>query len=296
MRKTPIAGNLALTAFEDIFNVGQLRDGECVQVLPLTELHAPDCHPFRVCDDWQMTRLADNIKKHGVMEPGLVRPRAEGGYELLCGNRRKRACEIAGIAAMPVIVRELDDDLAVIAMVNSNLMHRETLLPSEKAWAYRMEMEALNHNGIKGERLSCDIMEEQAGESKAQIFRFIRLTELVETLLGMVDAKQLALTPAVELSYLDYDAQHIVVDCMAKYEVKPSLSQAVKLKKLSKAGTLTADAIDAIFSAQSPKKQTEDMPLQQYRQFFPESYTAEQMNEVIIKLLSEWKSGIRLSA
>jgi ParB family chromosome partitioning protein len=263
-------------------------------MLPLTELHAPDCHPFRVSDDGQMELLAESVKQYGVREPGLARTRPDGGYELLCGNRRKRACEIAGIDKMPVIVRELDDDLSVIVMVDSNLQQRETILPSEKAWAYRMKMEALNHNGVKGERLSCDIMEEQAGESKAQIFRFIRLTELVEKLLDMVDAKQLAINPAVELSRLGYEEQHTVVDCMAKYEVKPSLSQAVRLKKLNKAGDLTAELIDEILSevkGQTPRETKEDKALRGFRNFFPESYKTEQMNEIIVKLLSKWKSG-----
>jgi ParB family chromosome partitioning protein len=195
---------------------------------------------------------------------------------------------------MPVIVRDLDDDLAVIAMVDSNLQQRETILPSEKAWAYRMKMEALNHNGVKGERLSCDIMEEQAGESKAQIFRFIRLTELVEKLLDMVDAKQLAISPAVELSRLGYKEQHTVVDCMTKYEVKPSLSQAVRLKKLNKAWELTAELIDEILSeakGQTSREIKEDKALGSFRSFFPDGYKPEQMSEIIVKLLSKWKSG-----
>jgi ParB family chromosome partitioning protein len=250
--------SLNLTGFEDIFNVTEPQNGEYIQMLPIIELHAPDCHPFQVNDDDEMTRLAESVKKYGVREPGLARPRADGGYELLCGNRRKRACTLAGIDTMPVIVRNISDDLAVIAMVDSNLQQRETILPSEKAWAYRMKMEALNHNGVKSEKLSADIVAEQAGESKAQIFRHIRLTELIEKLLDMVDTKQLALTPAVELSHLSYDEQHAVVECMSKYAIKPSLSQAVRLKKLNLSGELTPELIDSILS--EVKKPSPDEP------------------------------------
>lgn len=296
MRKTN--GNLALAGFEDIFNVGTPQNGECVVEIALTELHAPDCHPFRINDDEQMTQLVKSIKQFGVREPGLARPHEDGGYELLCGNRRKRACKLAGLDKMPVIVRELDDDLAVIAMVDSNLQQRERILPSERAFAYKMKMDALNHNGVKADKHSCEIMAEQTGESTAQIFRFIRLTELVETLLDMVDARQLAMTPAVELSHLSYDEQHIVASCMEKYEIKPSLSQAVKLHKMNKDGTLTESAIDKILSeakgqaAQSKPK--EDKGLGRFKRFFPAEYTALQMSEVITKLLSEWQDKVAL--
>jgi len=283
--------NLALAGYDDIFNVGTPKDGERVQSLSLTELYAPDCHPFQVNNDEQMTLLVESVKQYGVREPGLARTRTDGGYELLCGNRRKRACELAGLTEMPVIVRELDDDLAIIAMVDSNLQQREAILPSEKAWAYRMKMNALNHNGVKGEQYSCDIMEEQMGESKAQIFRFIRLTELVESLLDMVDAKQLAFNPAVELSHLPYDKQHIIVDCIAKYEIRPSLSQTVKMKKMNKAGTLTAEIIDQILSetkGQAAPKSKEDKTIRKFKRFFPDDYTPLQIENVIISLLQNW--------
>lgn len=291
MRKTN--GNLALAGFEDIFNVATPQNGECIQMLPLIDFHTPDPHPFTVRDDEAMTKLAQNIREYGVREPGLARPHSDGGYELLCGNRRKRACELAGFTEMPVIIRELTDEQAVLVMVDSNLYQRETILPSEKAWAYRCRMEALNHNGIKGEANSCDIMVEKTGESSAQIFRFIRLTELIEDLLDLVDAKQLAFNPAVELSNLSYKQQRIVFDCIGKYEMRPSLSQAVKLKKLNKAGTLTAEMIDEILSevkggAAQPKPK-EEKGLNRFKRFFPEDYTAVQMSAVITKLLSEWR-------
>jgi len=223
MAKT--TGNIALAGFEDIFNVGASvgtpQGDERIMEIPLTELHAPDCHPFNVYDDDAMNRLVESVKRFGVREPGLARPYPDNagttnaGYELLCGNRRKRACELAGIEKMPVIIRNLDDDQAIISMVDSNLQQRERILPSERAWAYKMKMDALNHNGVKADKLSCEVMAEQTGESVAQIFRFIRLTELIEILLDMVDTRKLALTPAVELSYLTYDEQHVV----ASYEI-----------------------------------------------------------------------------
>jgi ParB family chromosome partitioning protein len=193
---------------------------------------------------------------------------------------------------MPVIVRELDDDLAIIAMVDSNLQQREKILPSERAFAYKMKMDALNHNGVKADKNSCDVMAEQTGESTAQIFRFIRLTELVEVLLDKVDARQLALTVAVELSRLPYDKQHIVADCMAKYEVKPSLSQAVKMKKLEQDGKLAAETIEEIMSIDklfTEPKPKEDKTFGRFKRFFPAEYTAKQMSDVITKLLTDWK-------
>jgi ParB family chromosome partitioning protein len=283
--------NIALTGFEDIFNVGTPQNGECVTVIALTELYAPDCHPFQVSDDETMTLLVESVKRFGVREPGLVRKRAEGGYELLCGNRRKRACQLAGLTEMPVIVRELDDDSAVIAMVDSNLQQRERILPSERAFAYKMKMEALNHNGVKADKLSCEIMAEQTGESVAQIFRFIRLTELVETLLDKVDARGLALTTAVELSHLSFDEQHAVAECMGKYEMKPSLSQAVRLKKLKQAGTLTEKAIDSLLAEEKKSPKGEPAGVVKFRKFFPPEYSKKQIEGVIFGLLKDWQTA-----
>jgi ParB family chromosome partitioning protein len=289
MSRNQTKTNLALVGFEDIFNVGTPQDGECVQMLPLTELHEPDPHPFAVRDDEAMIKLAENIREYGVREPGLARPLSDGGYELLCGNRRKRACELAELTEMPVIVRELTDTQAVLVMIDSNLHQRETILPSEKAWAYRCRMEALNHNGVKAEQNSCDIMAEQTGESSAQIFRYIRLTSLVEVLLDKVDARKLALNPAVELSYLSYDEQQIVVDCMDKYDARPSLSQAVRLKKLKQAGTLTADKIDEMFAEEKKPNEGKPKGSLRFRKYFPPDYSPKQIEAVIIELLTDWK-------
>ena len=285
-------GTLALTGFDDIFKSGTpALSGEHIVHIPLSDLHEPTDHPFLVKDDDAMSRLVKSIKRYGVREPGLARPHAEGGYELLAGNRRKRGCELAGIATLPVIIREMDDDTAAIAMVDSNLEQRESLLFSEKAWAYRTKLEALNHSGIKGDGLSVDVLVEQTGESKNQIFRFVRLTELIPDLLDKVDAKQLAFNPAVELSYLSRKEQAMVVDAMARYAVKPSLSQAQQLKKMSKDGDgITRHEVESILSEpkKSPDKATP--AISEYKRFFPKGYTDEQMDTVITELLTKWKA------
>jgi len=290
MPRPQIVGNLALAGFDDIFgSPGVQPDGERVVEIPLCELYPPEFHPFQVNDDEAMTRLAESVKRYGVREPGLARTRESGGYELLCGNRRKRACELANIPAMPVIVRELDDDSAAICMVDSNLEQREMLLFSEKAWAYRVKLEAMNHKGIKGDGLSVDVLVEQTGESKNQIFRLVRLTELVLELLDKVDAKKLAFNPAVELSYLSPKEQALVADAMAKYDVKPSLSQAVRLKKMKQGGTLTPTEIDKVLSEEKkpPKEALTVTP--RYHKYFPSGFTPKQMETVIIRLLTKWK-------
>ncbi len=290
MRKT--TGNLALASYDDIFQSSSVNAKpacENVTELSLTELHPPEFHPFQVNDDLAMQRLVKSIKQYGVREPGLARPRADGGYELLSGNRRKRACEIAGITTMPVIIRELDDDNAAIAMVDSNLEQREKLLPSEKAWAYRVKLEALNHNGVKGDMLSVDVLVEQTGESKNQIFRLVRLTELVVGLTDMVDNHKLAFNPAVELSYLSQKEQMTVISVMEKYDVKPSLSQGVQLKKMKQAGTLTDEQIDKILGEN--KKQPKPIKeISRFKRFFPADYTPRQMETVITDLLRAWQA------
>lgn len=290
MPRKQTTGNLALAGYEDIFK-GSVTTvgGESIAELPLSELYPPEFHPFGVNDDAAMERLVKSVKQYGVREPGLARPRKDGDYELLCGNRRKRACELAGIAAMPVIIRELDDDSAAIAMVDSNLEQREKLLFSEKAWAYRVKLEALNHSGIKGDMLSVEVLVEQTGESKNQIFRLVRLTELVPDLLDKVDAKQLAFNPAVELSHLLRQEQAAVVEAMAKYEVKPSLSQAVRLKKLKAKGTLTAEIIEKILAEEKKPPKSEQTGAARYRRFFPLDYSPKQIDAVIVKLLAEWR-------
>jgi ParB family chromosome partitioning protein len=281
-------GNLALAGYGDIFNVG--ADGEVIREIRLTELFPPEFHPFQVNDDAAMKKLVVSVKLYGVREPGLARPREDSGYELLVGNRRKMACEIAGITTLPVIVRELNDHDAAIAMVDSNLQQREKLLYSEKAWAYKIKMEALNHNGVKAEMHSVDVLVEQTGEKRSQIFRLIRLTDLIADLLDKVDARKLAFNPAVELSHLSIPEQTVVAECMAKYEVKPSLSQAVRLKKLKQAGTLTLDAIEKILAEEKKPPQGEPTGSMRFRKYFPPEYSKKQIETVIFGLLKEWKT------
>ena len=294
MPKTSTVGNLALSGYNDIFkSTVSTITGESIVEIPLEELYPPDYHPFQVNDDEAMTRLAKNIKQYGVREPGLVRPRSDGGYELLCGNRRKRACELAEIPTMPVIVRELDDDEAVIALVDSNLERREMLLYSERAWAYRVKLEAMNHRGSKTDtpgQLSVEVLCEQTGESKNQIFRLVRLTELIAALIDKVDAKQLAFNPAVELSYLSISEQTTVADVMAQYDVKPSLSQAVRLKKMKQSGELNAETIDCVFSESKKPPKAETTDTKKFRRFFPPEYSQKQMEAVIVELLTKWKT------
>lgn len=290
-RKPSVAGNLALAGYEDIFKSSLApQRGEQIVNIPLADLHPPEFHPFQVNDDAAMERLAKSVRQYGVREPGLARPHEGGGYELIAGNRRKRACELAGLASMPVIIRDMDDDAAAISMVDSNLEQREKLLYSEKAWAYRVKLEALNHNGVKGEAHSVDVLVAQTGESRNQIFRLVRLTELIVTLLDKVDARQLAFNPAVELSYLSVKQQTAVVEAMAKHEVRPSLSQAVRLKKKAQAGTLAAGYIDALLSEEKKPPKGKPPETLHYRSFFPPDYTSKQMDGVITALLTAWKT------
>lgn len=291
MSRKPVVGNLALAGYEDIFNVSALptTNDDVVQI-PLTELYPPEFHPFQVNDDESMNRLAESIKENGVLSPGLVRPRANGGYELLSGNRRKRGCELAGLTAMPNRIREMDDATAAIVMVDSNLQQREHILPSEQAWAYKVMMDALNHNGVKGEQHSYEVMTERTGVSKNQLFRIIRLTELITELIDKVDTKKLAFNPAVELSYLSVKEQTSVAKAMAEYEIKPSLSQAVRLKKLKQDGKLTAKVIDEVLSEIKKPANDENSGSARFRKYFPPDYSQKQMDAVITKLLKEWKA------
>jgi ParB family chromosome partitioning protein len=284
-------GNLALAGFDDIFNSSAPISGESVVEVKLSELHPPDFHPFQINDDEAMERLVESVKQYGVREPGIVRPREDGGYELLCGNRRKRACEIAEMVSMPVIIRILDDDSAAITMVDSNLEQREKILYSEKAWAYKVKLEALKHKGVKSGSHSVEVLVAQTGQSKNQIFRLIRLTELIIDLLDKVDTKQLAFNPAVELSYLSQTEQTAVSSTMDKYGVKPSLSQTVKLKKMKQVGELTVDAIDSLLSEEKNPPKEKQTGIERYREYFPTHYSQKQIEEIIVKLILDWKSG-----
>lgn len=275
------------------------QGGEQVVELPLAELHPFKNHPFKVKDDDAMMETADSIRQYGILVPAIARPRPEGGYELIAGHRRHRACELAEKETMPVIVRDLDDDAATIIMVDSNLQ-RESLLPSERAFAYKMKLEAIKHQGARTDLTSVQVEQKlsardkvakDAGEkSGIQVTRYIRLTELIPPLLDMVDEKKIAFNPAYELSFLTKEEQAQLVETMDYEQATPSLSQAQRMKKLSQAGKLTEDAMLAIMSEE--KKGDLDkvtFTSDTLRKYFPKSYTPKRMEETIIKLLEQWQ-------
>lgn len=296
--------NVSLSSYDEIFSTEETRSQdnlEKIQNLPLAELHPFQNHPFKVVDDEAMQRTVESVARYGVLAPAIARPRPEGGYEIISGHRRLHAAELAGLKTIPVIVRNMDDDAAVIAMVDANLQ-RETILPSERAFAYKMKLEAMKHQGSRGDltsgqlgqkltgAVSRDILAEQAGDSSRNVQRFIRLTELIPELLDMVDQKQLSFNPAVELSYLSQPEQHELLDAMDYAQSTPSLSQAQRLKKLSQEGTLNRDTMRTIMS-EIKKPELGNITLKDatLRKYFPRSYTPRQMQETIIKLLEQWQ-------
>lgn len=278
-----------------------VKKSERVQEIPLSELHPFKNHPFRVVDDEAMQRTVESVAQFGVLAPALARPRPEGGYELVAGHRRMRASELAGLETMPVIVRQMDDDTATIAMVDSNLQ-RETLLPSERAFAYRMKMEAMKHQGERTDltsgqlgrksdgKESREIIAEQTGESARQVQRFINLTNLIPELLDMVDRKEIAFNPAVELSFLKKEEQQGFLEAMDYGQSTPSLSQAQRIKKLSQAGMCTQEAMNTIMNEEK-KSELDTVTLKNdvLRKYFPCSYTPKQMQDTIIRLLEQWQ-------
>ena len=272
---------------------------ESVKQVQLSQLSPFKQHPFKVNDDAKMQETVESIKQYGVLSPAIARPLPGGGYELVSGHRRKRACELAGIDAMPAIVRDLDDDAATIVMVDSNLQ-RENVLPSERAQAYKMKLEAMkrqagrpskeNVSQVGTQKRSDQIMAEELGESRNQIQRYIRLTELAPELQEMVDNKKIAFTPAVELSYLSESEQRLLLDAMDSEQATPSLSQAQRLKQFSQRGELTAEVMRAIMSEEKkPEIDRITITGDRLRKYFPRSYTPKQMEETIIKLLEQWQ-------
>lgn len=290
------AKNIQMTSFEDLFQSSENSgsDGEKVQEIALAELFPFRDHPFKVLDDEAMADMVESVKTYGILVPGIARPRAGGGYELVSGHRRKRASELAGLETMPVIVREMDDDEAVLMMVDSNLQ-REDILPSEKAWAYRMKLEALKHQGVKdtsrqlGEKCSIDALSENSNDSARNIHRFIRLTELVPSMLQLVDDKKLLFNPAVELSYLAKEEQVILSEKLAEFSHVPSLEQAKRLRKFSQEGKLGEDVIEAILTEERKAPPQVTLKGERLRQYFSEEYTQKQIEDVIISLLETWK-------
>ena len=293
--------NISLKPLDDIFSTEESRadaQREKVTMVPLEELHPFRNHPFKVLDDEKMMDTAQSIREHGVLVPAIVRPLESGGYELVSGHRRKRGCELAGLAEMPVIIRDMDDDTATLYMVDSNIQ-RETILPSERAFAYKMKLEAMkrqagrpskeNVSQVGTQKRSDQIMAEQLGESRNQIQRFIRLTELIPELLSMVDERRIAFNPAVELSYLSREEQTLLLDAMDAEQATPSLSQAQRRKRFSQEGKLTWESMSAIMSEEK-KSEVDKVTLtgDKLYKYFPKSYTPRQMEDTIIKLLEGW--------
>ena len=297
-------GNISLSSYDDIFSTEESRTEstqERVQEIPLSQLHPFEGHPFKVVDDEAMMKTAESIAQFGVMTPAIARPRAEGGYELIAGHRRRHASQLAGKETMPVIVRDMDDDAATILMVDSNLQ-RETILPSERAFAYKLKLEAMKHQGERKDltsvqvaqklqgKTSREILGEQVGQSQDQVRRYIRLTELIPELLDMVDEKKIAFNPAVELSYLKQEEQSDFLEAMDYAQATPSLSQAQRLKKFSQEGKCSLDAMCAIMSEEK-KGELDRVTLKNdvLRKYFPKSYTPKQMEDTIIRLLEQWQ-------
>ena len=293
--------NVLLKGADDIFSTEESRQEqqrEQVQQIPIAELHPFTNHPFKVLDDESMQRTVESVEQYGVLSPLIARPRPEGGYEIISGHRRQHAAQLAGLETLPVIVRNMDDNAAVLLMVDSNLQ-RESILPSERAFAYKMKLEALKKQGARsdltsdqvGQKLwSVEQVANDAGESKTQIQRFIRLTNLIPELLDMVDEKKIAFNPAVELSYLDEAQQRDFLEAMQDTQNAPSLSQAQRLKKLALEGHFSYDVAFAVMG-EAKKDELDKVVIKNetLRKYFPRSYTPKQMEDTIIKLLEQWQ-------
>ena len=295
------SGNLALKGLDDLFSTEENRQEEQreqVQQIPIDDLHPFTNHPFKVLDDEAMTRTVESIAQYGVLAPLIARPRPEGGYEIISGHRRQYAAKLAGLDTLPVIVRQMSDDAAVILMVDSNLQ-REHILPSERAFAYKMKLEAIKNQGARSDSTSSqvgmklqvlDIVGQEAGDSRNQVHRFIRLTNLVPELLDMVDEKKIAFNPAVELSYLDESQQRDFLEAMDGTQNAPSVSQAQQLKKMAQCGEFTYEkAFDILGQEKKSEQDTVTIKNDILRKYFPRSYTPRQMEEKIIQLLDAWQ-------
>ena len=295
-------GNISLTSYDDIFETDESRAEsqlERVQNISISELVPFKDHPFKVVDDEAMLRTTESIAQYGVLTPLIARPLEDGGYEIISGHRRAHAAEMAGLTEVPALVRDMDDDAATVLMVDSNLQ-RESILPSERAFAYKMKMEAMkrqvgrpskeNVSQVGTQKRTDQIMAEELGESRNQIQRYIRLTNLIPELLDMVDQKQISFNPAVELSYLAPEEQEIFMQAMDEVQAAPSLSQAQRLKKLAQEGDFTMDSAREIMN-EVKKGDLERVTFrnEQLRKYFPRSYTAQQMQDTIIKLLDQWQ-------
>lgn len=283
--------DFTLPTLEDLFSTQEERDDaklERVKEIPLYELHPFKDHPFKIQNDQEMKRLIESIKKFGTITPALARPLPDGGYELISGHRRLAACQVLGIETMPVITREMTDDEAVIAMVDANLQ-RETILPSEKAFAYKMKLDAIKHQGkasvqVAEKLLSVEKVADDAGESKDQVRRYIRLTYLIPELLSMVDENKIAFNPAVEISYLEQTEQRVLLDAIEQNDCTPSHAQAIRLKKLSQDGVLESQMIYEVMAEQKPNQQEQiKFRRDEFQKYFPPQYSNEQMRKDILK-------------
>ena len=290
--------NISLTSYDDIFSTEESRQTEQIQQIPIAELHPFKNHPFKVLDDEAMQRTVESVAQFGVLAPLIARPREEGGYEIISGHRRQHAAQLAGLTTLPVIVRNMSDEEAVIKMVDSNLQ-REHILPSERAFAYKMKLEAIKKQGARSDLTSrqvvgkleaADLVGKSSDESGRQVQRFIRLTNLIPELLDLVDQKKISFNPAVELSYLTAAEQRDFLEAMQDTQNAPSLSQAQRIKKLSQEGKCT---YDAIFDIMGEEKKAEmdrvTIKNEVLRKYFPKSYTPKQMQDTIIKLLEQWQ-------
>ena len=294
--------NVSLKGADDIFSTEESRQEqqrEQVQQIPIGELFPFKNHPFKVLDDESMQRTVESVEQYGVLSPLIARPRPEGGYEIISGHRRQHAAQLAGLDALPVIVRQMDDDAAVLLMVDSNLQ-RENILPSERAFAYKMKLEAIKNQGARSDltsgqivqksKLSIERVAEDAGEGYKTVQRFIRLTNLIPELLDMVDEKKIAFNPAVELSYLDESQQRDFLEAMEDTQNAPSLSQAQQLKKMAQQGEFSYEkAFDVMGQEKKSEKDTVTIKNETLRKYFPRSYTPKQMEEKIIQLLDAWQ-------
>ena len=300
--------NISLKGYDDIFSTDQSRaeaQQERVQEIPLSELHPFEGHPFRVVDDEEMMKTAESVRDFGVLTPAIVRPDPDGGYEIVSGHRRHRASELAGKETMPAIVRDLDDDAAIILMVDANLQ-RESILPSERAFAYKMKLDAIKHQGQRTDLTSSqvgmklqamDIVGQEAGESRNQVHRYIRLTELIPELLDMVDTGQIKFNPAVELSYLDEDSQRAVVDEIDLNQCTPSHDQTIRMRKFFTEGKLTPEVVSAIMSEEKPN-QREKIVLRgdKVRSLIPKNIPVSQTEDYVVKALEHYSRFLRQRA
>lgn len=288
---------LSIKALDDLFSTQEERDDaklERVRNIPLAELHPFKDHPFKIENNEEMQRMIESIRKVGAITPAVARPLHEGGYELISGHRRLAACQVLGFETMPVIVREMTDDEAVIAMVDANLQ-RETILPSEKAFAYKMKLEAIKHQGVASVQvaeklLSVEKVAKDSGESKDQVRRYIRLTHLIPELLSMVDDGKIAFSPAVELSYLQSSEQQILLDAIDLNDCTPSHAQSIRLKKFSQEGMLDNQTIYEVMTEQKPNQQEQyKFKRDDIRKYFPKNYTDKQVYDTVLRLLEQWQ-------